>query len=177
LHPETPEEPGERLAAFRELLKRLKDHDVEFIVIGGLAAILQGAPVATYDVDVCAPMSDDNVAKIHAALREIKPRFRFRPDNLPVPDDPARLRGIRNMNLVTDVGVIDLLGDLPGVGTFEEVRDRTIEINMGGFVCRVLNLETLILSKKTAGRDKDLISVRHLEAILRKQQREPGLSD
>jgi predicted nucleotidyltransferase len=177
LDPELPEESGQRLAAFRELLKRLKDHDVEFIVIGGLAAILQGSPVATYDVDVCAPMSDDNVAKIHRALRDIRPRFRFRPDKLPVPDDPARLRGVRNLNLVTDVGVIDLLGELPGVGTFDQVRNRTEEINLGGFVCRVLDLETLILSKKIAGRDKDLIGVRHLEAILNKRKQEPGLFD
>lgn len=81
---EPTKESGQRLAAFRELLKRLKDHNVEFIVIGGLAAILQGLPVATYDVDVCAPMSDENIARIHAALRDVRPRFRFRPDKLPV---------------------------------------------------------------------------------------------
>lgn len=81
------------------------------------------------------------------------------------------------MNLVTDVGVIDLLGELPGVGSFDDVRDKTVEVNVGGFLCRVLDLETLILSKKTAGRDKDLIGVRHLEAILRKREQEPGLFD
>ena len=172
-------EPNDRpnSADFYELLKRLKDHGVEFVLIGGVAAMVQGSPLATYDVDVCAPLSESNVSRILDALRGVRPRFRFRPDKMPVPDDPARLRGIKNLNLLTDLGVIDILGELPGIGSFESLAGKTEDLNVGGFVCRVLDLDTLIAAKRAAGRDKDLLNVRQLEAIRRSRQQQPGLFD
>src|SRR5690349_14298239 len=101
-----------------QILKRLSDNGVEYVLIGGMAAVVHGSSVGTQDVDVLAPMTDENLCRIHAALKQINPRFRMRPDNMPLWDDPERLRGIKNLNLATDLGVIDVLGELTGVGSF-----------------------------------------------------------
>src|SRR5438874_9102706 len=88
-----------------ELLRRMKEHGVEFVVIGGVAASLRGSPVATFDLDICAPLNDENLVRIVAALSDLEPRFRFRPDKVRVPDDPAQLRGFKALNLNTALGV------------------------------------------------------------------------
>lgn len=159
------------------LLRRLNEHQVEFVVIGGVAASLLGSPVVTYDLDVCVPMTETNVARIFAALGDLRPRFRFRPDKMPVPQDLSRLRGIKNLNLLTDWGIIDLLGDLPNIGSFDDLQTRTSLMDVGGFVCRVLDLDTLLAAKKAAGRDKDLPNILQLEAIKRMRQQQPELFD
>ncbi len=165
------------LANFRKILWRLKEHGVEFVLIGGLAAAVRGSPVGTLDVDVCAPMSEQNVIRILDALRDIRPRFRFRPDKMLVPDDPARLRGIRDLNLVTDIGILDVMGDLPGVGSYESLIDKSGVLDIGGFSCRVLDVPTLIASKRAAGRAKDMLNIWHLEAMLKADQKQFKLFD
>jgi hypothetical protein len=157
------------------LLKRLTDHGVDFVLIGGFAAMTHGSSVVTQDVDVCAPLTLPNLTRIVGALRDLHPNFRFRPDRLPLYDDPARLLGFRNLNLVTDWGVLDILGELPGVGSFEELAGRYFVQDFGGFTCKVLDLDTLIVSKKFAGRAKDLVNVQHLEALQRLKRDQPDL--
>ena len=117
------------MVRFRELLQRLKDQDVEFFVIDGVAASLLGSPLPTLDVDVCAPMHDANLQKI---LDDVRPRLRMRPDKMPLPDDVERLRGIRNIYVVTDIGPIDLLNEVPGIGPYAELTGRTVEMDLGG---------------------------------------------
>jgi hypothetical protein len=157
-----------------QILQRLSDHHVEYVLIGGMAAVVHGSSLGTQDVDVCAPMTDDNLDRIHAALQGLDARFRMRPDKVRVGDDPARLHGFKNLNLVTSLGVIDILDTVSGVGTFEDVRGRIVELDVGGFRCPVLDLDALIASKRAAGRSKDLVGVRHLEAIRIKRQQNPG---
>lgn len=157
------------MVQFKQILRRLKDHDVDFVVIGGIAATLLGSPMATYDVDVCVPLDEASLVKILNALREVRPRLRMRPDKMPLPDNPQRLKGVKNLYLLTDLGEIDLLGEVPGIGTYPSLFDKTVETDVGGFTCRVLNIETLIESKKVAGRDKDRVAIYHLEAIRSKQ--------
>jgi hypothetical protein len=158
-----------------QLLRRLKDHQVSFVIIGGIAAMLRGSPMGTFDLDVCAPMTDENLKRIHAALWDLRPKFRFRPDRMPLWADPVRMHGLKNLNLETDLGIIDLLGELPGVGSFEEIIVRATQMDVGGFTCPVVDLDTLITSKKVAGRDKDVLNVRHLEAIKARDQQQPTL--
>jgi hypothetical protein len=157
-----------------QLLKRLSDHQVEYVLIGGMAAIFHGSPLMTQDVDVCAPMTDENLRRIHAAMHGLDARFRMRPDRMPLWDDPARLHGFKNLNLLTTLGVIDILGEVSGVGTFDDVRDKIVGVDVGGFRCPVLDLDTLIRSKKAAGRPKDQVGVRHLEAIKKTRAKQTG---
>src|SRR5271156_3145508 len=103
-----------------DLLKRLNDNGVEYVVIGGVAAIMHGSPRTTLDVDVCASLIEPNLSRILSMLRGINPRFRMRPDKLPVPDDPERLRGFNNLCLDTDLGTIDFLTEVSGVGAYPD---------------------------------------------------------
>ena len=76
---------------FIQLLKRLIDHDVEFIVIGGVAATLQGSSLATLDLDFCSHMTEQPIARNHAAMQGLNAYFGQRPGRLPLYDDPKRL--------------------------------------------------------------------------------------
>ena len=125
-----------------DLLTRLTEHGVRYVVIGGVAGAAHGAARITEDVDVCAPMDVENISRILAAYRDIHPRHRMRPDLPPLPDDPARLKGFKNLYLVTDLGRIEFLGELPGVGSFDDLATHTIEMDFGPIRCRVLDLET-----------------------------------
>src|SRR4051794_18299005 len=155
---------------FRSLLRRLNDHGVQFVVIGGVAARLRGSALTTMDVDVCIALNDENLFRVHAAMQGINPRFRMRPDRMPLWEDPKRLIGIKNFNLVTDLGQIDLLGEVTGVGGYEQVIAGSSESDVGGFVVQVMDLESLLVSKRAAGRPKDQLAIMHLEAAKRKQQ-------
>jgi len=86
---------GSTLEIF-ELLKKLNDAGVEYVIISGVAAILHGSPRTTLDLDVSASLSEPNLTRIVSMLRGLNPRFRMRPDTLPMPDDPGRLQGFRN---------------------------------------------------------------------------------
>src|SRR3954463_9691760 len=114
---------------FRSLLRRLNDHGVQFVVIDGVAARLRGSVLTTMDVDVCVALEDENLFRIHAAMQGINPRFRMRPERMPLWEDPKRLVGMKNINLVTDLGQIDLLGEVTGVGTYEQVVSGSSELD------------------------------------------------
>jgi len=149
----------------RELLRTLTEHEVDFVIVGGLAAVLHGSPLGTFDVDVCMDFSAESLTTLLDALRPLNPRLRHRPDRMPLPVDPGRLRGVKNLYLLTDLGAIDLLGELPGVGGFGEIRHRSVEMDVGGFGCRLLDLDTLIAQKRVANREKDRRALPYLLAI------------
>lgn len=160
-----------------QILKRLTDHGVEYVLVGGMAAVVHGSDVLTRDVDVCAPLDLPNLERIVAALRGLNPKFRFRPDRMPLYEDPARLVGFKNLNLVTDAGVIDILGELSGVGGFGDLNGKTVQARVGELTCRMLDLDTLILAKQTAGRQKDIEGVKHLEVMKKYRDETPNLFD
>ncbi len=149
-----------------QILKRLSDAGVPFVLIGAMAARVHGSSAVTEDVDVCIPVDDATLLKVHAALYPIRPRFRFRPDKMPMWEEPTRLFGFRNLNLDTDLGTIDLLGDVSGVGTFHEMADKTVKVTIAGVPMRVLDLDldSVIAAKRAAGRPKDKQHLLELEA-------------
>jgi hypothetical protein len=163
------------VVGFREILKRLTDHGVDYVVVGGVAASLHGSPMGTLDVDVCTTFEEENLRKLIAALADLNPKQRMRPDKMRLPLNLDSLRGVRNLYLLTDLGVLDLMGELPGVGRLEDLAGRTELVHLPGFSCRVLDLDTLIKSKTFAGRPKDIENVQHLEVVRRLRRDQPGL--
>jgi hypothetical protein len=155
------------------VLGRLNEHGVEYVVIGGLASVLHGAAVNTLDVAVVMAFTPENVQRLHAALQGINPRFRFTPKRVPLHDDWHDLVCFKNLNLITDLGALDVLGELPGIGTFEEIVPCTVESGANNVRFRMLDLETLIAAKSAAGRPKDKLAVMELQAVkARKAARE-----
>lgn len=156
-----------------ELLRRLSNEGVPFVIIGGVAAILHGSARITEDVDLCVPLTHENAVKVIRALSGLNPRWRMRPDLPVVTEDSPNLSGLKNMYLRTDLGLIDVLGELPGVCGVNELAERSIEVNFAGLRCRVLNIDTLIQAKEFAGRDKDRPALTELK-IIREKLRERG---
>jgi predicted nucleotidyltransferase len=160
-----------------ELLKSLHDAGIPFVIIGGVAAIAHGSSRTTEDLDLCTSLEPDISVRIIKALTPAHPRWRPRPD-LPVisADNPILQSKLKNMYLRTDWGQLDVLGELPGIGSYEHVCNKVVEMRAFGMQCRVLNIETLIAAKRLAGRDKDMPMIYELEVIREKlQQREkPG---
>lgn len=151
-----------------ELLSKLHSCQVEFVIIGGVAALLHGSALATEDMDVCVVMNPENLVKIVKALQDLNPRFRMTPQKIPLPDDPTRLHGYKNLYLITSLGQIDFLTEVSGIGTYEEAVRLSTPMDVMGMSCRVLTLEALIASKRAAGREKDRRAVVELEVIRRK---------
>jgi predicted nucleotidyltransferase len=152
----------------------MNEQGVRFVLIGGYAAILHGSRLLTEDIDACAPLDQENLGRILAALKDTRPKFRMRPDRPPVPEDPARLAGFRNLNLDTDIGVLDILGEVTGIGGYEEALRQSEERSMGGQTFRILTLDALIAAKRAAGRRKDRCGVEELERIRKLLKGPPG---
>ena len=157
--------------SIRQILARLNEHEVEFVVIGGVAAILHGSARATLDVDICAPLVEPNLSRIIAALKGSNPRWRMRPDRPPLSEDPEKLRGFQNLYLETDMGILDILNEVTGIGPYDQVLPNSTEIDLGEMKLRVLTLEALIRAKHAAARRKDIDAVKELEVIHEKLQK------
>lgn len=156
-----------------ELLRRLNNQGVPFVIIGGVAAIVHGSARITEDVDLCVPLDHENAVKVIRAFAGLNPRWRMRLDLPVVTEDSPNLHGLKNMYLRTDLGQVDILGELPGVCGVDELEKRSIEVTFAGISCRVLDIDSLIQAKEFAGREKDRPALTELK-IIREKLRERG---
>jgi len=147
------------------LLTRLVEHEVEFVVIGGFAAVAYGVTLITRDIDVCCPFSVENLMRLQQALDDLRPVHRMTPDKLPIKLSPESCRSLKNLYIGTDLGQLDCLSFVDGVGDYDAVREESIEIDVGGGTCRILSIDALIRAKKAVGGRRDLEAVIQLEAI------------
>lgn len=147
-----------------ELLGRLIGSQVEFVLVGGFAATAHGVTLVTRDIDICCRLSPPNWMRIQKALANLHPVHRSRPD-LPLDLTTEQCAGLKNLYLKTDLGAVDCLGEILGVGDFGEVWKHSIVLDLPAGKCRVLDMEALIRAKKAMNRDHDRITVKHLRAI------------
>jgi predicted nucleotidyltransferase len=153
-------------ADFAEILPLLNRHGVDFILIGGGAAITHGSARATFVVDVVYDRSAENLQRLVAALADQAPYLRGAPQGLPFQwDVPTLERGL-NFTLTTTLGNLDLLGEVAGGGDYVRLLPQTTTISVFGIECRVVTLEGLIRLKRAAGRPKDLETIAELELLL-----------
>lgn len=155
---------------FPNLLALLSDHKAEFIIIGGAAAVIHGSSRLTQDLDVVYRRTPENIARLVEALSEQSPYLRGAPAGLPFDWSVATIRAGMNFTLETSLGQLDLLGEVTGGGQYEDLLPYTLEVDIFGVRCRCLNLETLIRTKRAAGRPKDLEAIAELEALLGEQE-------
>src|SRR5688572_17043007 len=140
-------------------LTLLGRYEVEVVVIGGVAATLYGSAQLTNDLDVCYSRNPTNLARLANALESVNARLRNAPETLPFTPDEETLRKGLNFTLTTDVGVLDLLGEVRGVGYYENVLAGSIAYHLFGYNFPVIDIGKLIVSKRAAGRPKDLIAI------------------
>ena len=151
-----------------ELTRRLVDARVEFVLIGGFAAAAHGATLVTRDVDICCRFNEPNLRRLQAALAGLRPAHRSRRD-LPLALTPDQCADLKNLYLDTDLGRVDCLSEVLGVGDFENALAHSVELELPFGSCRILDLETLIRAKEAMNRDHDRLTVRQLREIQRRQ--------
>jgi predicted nucleotidyltransferase len=151
------------------LLGVLVSHDVKFVVVGGVAAALQGAPVLTQDVDVLYLVEDENLTRLERALKELNAVARNNPLNLHFGIADLRTKG--HKLAITDAGPLDVSGSLNGSLTYQDLIGSADELEVAGHRLRVLSLERLVELKRELGRPKDRAMLPVLEATLRERER------
>jgi hypothetical protein len=153
------------------LVQLLSGAGVEFIVVGGVAANLQGSARTTLDLDVVYRRTAENMTRLVEALSPFQPYLRGVPPGLPFRLDLATLQRGLNFTLTTTLGALDLLGEIAGGGTYDALVDESDAATVFGATLRCLTLERLIATKRAAGRAKDLIALSELEALLEERER------
>lgn len=138
---------------------------MRFVVIGGVALIARGVQRATEDLDITYARDRDDLQRLADALGPIHPRLRGVPEGLPFTLDVATLRAGLNFTLETDLGPLDLLGEVPGLGNFDAVNAAASELRIGDIDLRVLTLDGLERAKRAAGRPKDLLDLGYIRAL------------
>ena len=141
-------------ASLSEVLDGLLKARVDFILVGGLAAVIQGAPVTTMDVDIVHNQSPENIARLLAFLKSIEAVQRRLDDKLIEPKK-RDLSGKGHVLLTTRIGPLDVLAVIEGGRSYEDLLGHTVEIDFRGHTLRVLDLKTLIELKKTSTDPKD----------------------
>ena len=153
-------------------LRALDDHDVRFVVIGGLAARLWGSPTMTNDTDICYARDQQNLEHLSEALHELGARLRGAPDDVPFLVDARTLANGQNFTFQTVHGPLDVLGMPSGVDGFDELCRNAAEFDLGdGLTVAVCDLDDLIRMKRAAGRRKDRIELEVLAAVREERER------
>ena len=153
------------MANLNELLIRLCDADLDYVVVGGFAAVLHGSSFVTRDLDICAALTPSVLSTLRSALHDLNPRYRLMPQKLSFLDTPHPGPPDTPLSLDTTLGSLDVFPSITGVGPFDRVRTGALEIGLWGRRCRVIALEDLIHAKQALGRDNDLLAVIELRAI------------
>lgn len=156
---------------FERLLRLLAAGQVEFIIVGGLAANAHGAIRTTSDLDIVYARSAGNLEKLERALAPISPYLRGAPPNLPFRLDVPTLEAGLNFTLSTGAGDLDLLGALAGGGDYQDLLPHSRPLRLFGVQCMCLDLDTLIRVKRAAGRPKDFEAIAELEAVREERDR------
>lgn len=156
---------------FAGLVRRLLDARVAFILVGGVAGNVHGSARATFDIDVVYARDEANVRRLIDALGPLEPYLRGAPPGLPFRFDEPTLRAGLNFTLTTSLGDINLLGEIIGGGSYEQLLPWTLEITLFGLACRCVTLEELIRLKRAAGRPRDLEVLAELQALAEESNR------
>jgi hypothetical protein len=158
-------------ARFSEILRLLATNEVDFIVVGMTAGVLQGVPVTTIDLDIVHRRDPANVARRLGVLADLDAVY-LRPAQAPAPG--IHLLGPGHQLLTTTHGDLDCLGAIGEGVAYEQLLERTVEMALsGGLTIRVLSLPALIEAKEQAGRPKDLAVLPVLRATLDEMKQRP----
>ena len=165
-----------RPTRYLELIVILADHGVEFIVVGGVAAIVEGVPVTTLDLDVVYSATAGNTVRLARALATVNARFRDLAGRVILPTED-RLRRSRVCRLVTDLGPLDAMVEIGAQERFEDLCSDSVVRHLEGREIRVLGLARIIATKEAAGRAKDRATLPVLRTTLELRRAATSLAD
>jgi hypothetical protein len=146
-------------------LRLLGEYKVDCVIVGGVAAAIHGSSLLTTDLDVCYGRDGANLSRLAEALVSVHARLRNALEGLPFILDAETLKRGLNFTFTTDIGDLDLLGEVRGVGPYEAVAAGSVKVELFGYKFLVIDIAKLIAAKRAAGRPKDLLALPELEAI------------
>lgn len=158
----------------KKMLEVLVEHRVDFVVVGGIAAIYHASPYATFDLDICPADDERNLKRLAAALDVMDARMRFtdEPEPLKIDFSPRIIRAAPFFNLETKWGPIDVIHQPAGSRGYEDLRRRAIEVRLGDTHIHVASRIDVLNSKEALMREKDLPTVRLFRALEEREMQE-----
>ena len=147
------------------LLKRLVGTGVDFVIVGGYAGVVHGCTLVTQDVDICCDFMPRNLLALQKAIGDLHPVHRMTPGRQPLELTAENAGQFRNLYLDTDLGHLDCLSEIQGLGGYVEVAEASQTIEIDGLPLRVLTIDALIVAKEAMNRPRDREAVRQLRAI------------
>ncbi len=157
---------AKQVSDFQQIIAVLAAAGLRFVIVGGVAMRLQGSAHITDDIDFAVARDTDNLEAVVKALAPYHPSLRGAPPGLPFFWDVRTLRNIMNVTLRMDLGSVDLLGEVAGIASFEQLWNDATAINLDGSPVHVASIPSLIAMKRAAGRPKDLSHLMELEQML-----------
>jgi len=148
------------------LVKLLAEEGVELVLAGGYAALTHGSSLTTQDVDVAFRMTRENLERLEKALSGLNPVHRMTPQKMPLDFSKQGYHGWKNIYLRTEWGQLDCLGEVKGIGNFDDALSLSEELEFEDGTCiRILTLDALIKAKEAMGRPRDIHAAHELKAI------------
>jgi predicted nucleotidyltransferase len=156
---------------YGELIRKLAESNVEYIIVGGVAARIHGSGRLTDDIDIVYSRDSANVARLVDCLAPLSPYLRGAAPGLPFHWQTETLLNGLNFTLTTSLGPLDLLGEITLGGVYEDLLPHSESIELFGKQCKCLGIRRLIEVKRAAGRPKDFEAVMELQAILEEKEK------
>ncbi len=155
----------------KRILNTLAQHGVQYVLIGALAARLQGFPRATYDADITPAKDRDNLQRLAAALRELGARIYTEqiPEGLAFDCSAPTLARADVWNLITDAGRLDLAFHPSGTAGYDDLAPQAVRYTIYGHEVLAARLEDIIRSKEAAGRPQDRQDVEVMKELLKRR--------
>jgi hypothetical protein len=152
------------------LLHRLTEAEVDFVIIGGVAVVLQASPRFTRDLDICYAPARENLERLSVVLADLGAKLRGVEEDLPFAPDLRTLTQTQILTLSTGDGDIDLLAKPAGSPGYKALRRRADRMDLDGLAVAVACVEDLIAMKRAAGRPQDLVDLEALELARRRRR-------
>lgn len=160
--------------SFLELIERLTKGGVKFVLVGDFAGVVYGCTYVTQAIDICCDFSAANLLALQEALKDLHPVHRMTPQRLGLKLTTENCAGFNNLYLDTDIGQVDCLGFVQGLGTYADIEPLSEMRDIGeGQRIRVLTIDSLIKARQAMNRPRDREAVLQLEAI-RKMRKKRG---
>ncbi len=148
-----------------EVARLLSQANVEFVIVGGIAIRSHGGNYITEDLDICYSRTRNNLKKLANVLASLSPRPRGLEKSLPYVFEWSTLQHGTNFTFTTSMGDVDLIGEVKGIGNYEDLIRHTVTVDLDGFPTKILSIPALIIAKEAANREKDLPGLKILYAL------------